>query len=250
MNLKDKNIIVTGGCQGIGYQIVKSLANEGAHVGIFDKDISNFDSKDIKKSENIFLLDCNVADRNNLKNAINKYIDKFDKIDVLINNAGIIHNEPLFRIEDGKLIKHDLKTWHKVLSNDLESVFITTMEVVEKMILNRTKGVIVNISSISAKGNAGQSAYSAAKAGVNALTRLWAKELGPWGIRVVAIAPGFCDTKSTQDIMEAELLNNIKKQTPIKRLGNPAEIASGVISILSNDYINGKIIEIDGGLTI
>ena len=72
MNLKDKNIIVTGGCQGIGYQIVKSLANEGAHVGIFDKDISNFDSKNIKKSENIFLLDCNVADRNNLKNAINK----------------------------------------------------------------------------------------------------------------------------------------------------------------------------------
>ncbi len=250
MELKDKKVILTGGAKGIGYEIARHLINEGAYLGILDIDFSRKSFQSIKKSSKIFLSNCDVTNKDAVKDSVDQYFDKYGEIDVLINNAGIIYNEPLIIIKDRKLIKHDLKMWHKVISNDLDSVFIVTMEVVEKMILKRTKGVILNISSISADGNAGQSAYSAAKAGVNALTSTWAKELGHWGIRVNGIAPGFCDTESTKQNMKTKALDQLRSQIPLKRLGHPAEIAAGVISILKNNYINGKTIGIDGGLSI
>ena len=118
------------------------------------------------------------------------------------------------------------------------------------MVVSRTKGVIVNISSISASGNAGQSAYSAAKAGVNALTKVWAKELGPMGIRVVAVAPGFCDTKSAHNALSESVLTQIVQDVPLRRLGRPEEIAAGVVAVIENGFIHGKVIQIDGGLVV
>jgi 3-oxoacyl-[acyl-carrier protein] reductase len=125
-----------------------------------------------------------------------------------------------------------------------------TVCVVEKMITTRTRGVVVNISSVSSSGNAGQSAYSAAKAGVNALTAVWAKELGPMGIRVVALAPGFTDTDSTKDAVSEAALRETVKKVPLRRLGKPAEIADGVVSVIRNDFFNGKVFELDGGLIV
>ena len=146
--------------------------------------------------------------------------------------------------------KHDLDAWNKVISTNLSSIFYVTVNVVEKMILNRTKGVIVNISSVSSSGNAGQSAYSAAKAGVNALTATWAKELGMMGIRVVSVSPGFTDTESTHKVMSQSNLKNLIREVPLRRLGMPEEIADGILFAIKNDFINGKVLELDGGLIV
>ena len=132
----------------------------------------------------------------------------------------------------------------------MDSVFYVSANVAEKMILNRTKGVIINISSVAASGNAGQSAYSAAKSGVNSLTKTWAKELGLLGIRVAGVSPGFCETNSTKNVMGVEVLNEVKKEIPLRRLGKVEEIANGTIFAIKNDYFHGKVLEIDGGLSV
>ena len=170
--------------------------------------------------------------------------------DVLINNAGVLYSAPLVKITPAGVERHDVAMWNKVLAADLNSVFFMTVCVVEKMITTRTKGVIVNISSVSAAGNAGQSAYSAAKAGVNALTAVWAKELSLMGIRVVAVAPGFTETESTRQALSEAVLRETVKKVPLKRLGRPEEIADGVISVIENDFFNGKVFELDGGLVL
>ena len=118
------------------------------------------------------------------------------------------------------------------------------------MVKTRTRGVVINISSVSASGNAGQSAYSAAKAGVESLTVTWAKELGPWGIRVAGLAPGFTETPSTHNAIAENILEQIRKEVPIGRLGEPSEVAHAVQFLIENDYINGVTLKLDGGLRI
>ena len=118
------------------------------------------------------------------------------------------------------------------------------------MIARRCKGVVISISSISASGNPGQSAYSAAKAGVNALTRTWAKELGALGLRFAAIAPGFLDTDSTRSALSEAILTRLQQQIPLRRLGAPETIYQSARQIVENDYITGTVLEVDGGLSI
>jgi 3-oxoacyl-[acyl-carrier protein] reductase len=183
-------------------------------------------------------------------NAVDNYSHEFGSADILINNAGILHSEPLVRITASGSLKHDVETWQRVLQTDLSSVFYMTSCVVEKMIQSRTRGIIVNISSVAASGNPGASAYAAAKAGVNALTSSWARELGPMGIRVVAVAPGFMDTESTRRAMSRTALDEVVKRVPLRRLGHPEEIASAVLAVVQNELFNGKVFEVDGGLTI
>ena len=201
MEFIEKKIIVTGGVKGIGRALVNQLASQGAIVGILDIDQSGLNHVDSEKHKNIYCFYCNVADIDSVENAVNKFYNKFGGIDVLVNNAGLLYSAPLIGLSEGKLKKHDVDVWNKILSVNLSSVFFMTSSVVEKMIIKRTKGVIVNISSVAAAGNSGQSAYSSAKAGVNALTKTWAKELSPWGIRVTGVAPGYCGTESTYDVM-------------------------------------------------
>jgi 3-oxoacyl-[acyl-carrier protein] reductase len=118
------------------------------------------------------------------------------------------------------------------------------------MIMRRINGVIVNISSISAKGNAGQSAYSAAKAGLESMTIVWSKELGSFGIRCVAIAPGFIETEAMYRALSGERIEELKQQNPLKRLGKDENISSTVLFAINNDYVNGCVIGIDGGLIL
>jgi 3-oxoacyl-[acyl-carrier protein] reductase len=133
---------------------------------------------------------------------------------------------------------------------NLNSVFYMTSHMVDNMVAKKMQGVIINISSISAQGNVGQSAYSATKAAVEALTKTWAKELGMFKIRSACIAPGFFDTPSTRESLNENMLEQWKKNVPLKRLGVLDELYSGVEFIIRNDYYNGKILQIDGGLTI
>jgi len=249
MELRGKKVIVTGGVRGLGRCIVEKLVAKGATATVFDIDVQGLD-KSRKEAANLNWVECDVSNYEHVVAATNQYHEKFGAADVLINNAGILYSAPLVRITAAGIEKHDLAMWNKVLATDLSSVFYMTACIVEKMVTARTKGVIVNISSVAAAGNAGQSAYSAAKAGVNALTATWAKELSLMGIRVVAVAPGYTETESTKQALSDAMLREIVKKVPLRRLGKPEEIADGVLSVIENDFFNGKVIELDGGLIL
>ncbi|MBI5590639.1 MAG: SDR family NAD(P)-dependent oxidoreductase [Deltaproteobacteria bacterium] len=249
MDLTGKRIILTGGVRGLGRCMVEKLLAKQTLVTVFDMDKEGL--QELKAQQpSVNCVQCDVSKYEQVLAATDRYHDEFGAAHVLINNAGILYSAPLLRITGAGIEKHDLAMWDKVLAADLSSVFYMTANIAEKMIRTRTKGVIVNISSVSASGNAGQSAYSAAKAGVNALTATWAKELGLMGIRVVAVAPGFTETESTRQAMSGTLLEETIRKVPLKRLGKPAEIADGVLSVIENDFFNGKVFELDGGLII
>lgn len=249
MDLVGKNIIVTGGANGIGEVLVEKLVKEKANVGVFD---INRDALDrlINELPNIYCEVCDISNFDQVEFAVNEFYKKYNSIDVLVNNAGFIYNSLLISFGKGGLVKHDTKMWNKVIRTDLNSVFYMTVSVIEKMILKRTKGLIINVSSISAIGNIGQSAYSAAKAGVNALTYLWAKELSSFRIRVAGIAPGFTKTETTMQSISESMIKEWGRKTPSRRFAEPSEIADGIMFILKNDFFNGKILELDGGLRL
>ena len=249
MNVHGKKIIVTGGVRGLGRAMVNQLIAKEAAVTVFDLDSKGL--VDLKAQQrDVNCVECDVSNYEQVIATTNHYHETFGAADVLINNAGVLYSAPLVKITAAGVERHDVAMWNKILAADLSSVFLMTLCVVEKMITTRTKGVIVNISSVSAAGNAGQSAYSAAKAGVNALTAVWAKELSLMGIRVVAVAPGFTETESTKQALSETVLRETVKKVPLKRLGRPEEIADGVLSVIENDFFNGKVFELDGGLVL
>ena len=235
MKINGAVAVVTGGAKGLGLAIAKLLQLLGATVIVLD-----YDDKALSELPNdLFGKLVDVTQPESAKLAVSDVIKQYHQIDLLINNAGVIYSEPFVNIANASGIKFNL-----------DSVFIMTSVVVEQMVMLRTKGVIVNISSISANGNEGQTAYSAAKAAVNALTIVWAKELGRWGIRCNAIAPGFIATESTQQAISKTSLDHVKDNTPLRRLGKPNEVAQAVVSNVENDFITGIILKVDGGLRI
>ena len=249
MILQGKKVIVTGGARGLGRATTDALIGKGAAVTVFDVDARGLEELR-QEQPGVTCIACDVSNHAQVVAAMNSYHDAAGVADVLVNNAGVLHSAPLVSIGPAGVRTHDAADWDRVLAADLSSVFYMTACAVERMVVTRTKGVIVNISSVSAAGNAGQSAYSAAKAGVNALTAVWAKELGPLGIRVVAVAPGFVDTPSTALALSEAQLRETVKRVPMKRLGRPEEIADGVIAVIENDFFNGRVFELDGGLTL
>ena len=248
MDIHGKNILVTGGAQGFGYALCKRLVEEkGANVGTFD--INKEGVHNAGKNLGIWTHVCDVTDENDVIDGVNAFCDEFKTVDILVNNAGIIYSAPLVNLL-AKKRRHSVEMWDKVINLNLRSVFLMTSVVAEKMIASRTRGVIVNISSISAKGNPGQSAYSATKAAVNSLTSAWGKELGLMGIRVVAVAPGFCDTPSTHEALSQSVLEDWIRKVPLRRLAHVDEITGAIIATMENDYFNGRVLEIDGGLEL
>ncbi|WP_332444478.1 SDR family oxidoreductase [Wolinella succinogenes] len=247
MELQNKIAIVTGGASGLGKAIVQMFLENGSKVVVLDIDQQALNT--LEESQNILKLVCDITKEEEIAKAIEQTKEKFTKIDILVNNAGILYSEPLISIMSEQK-RHSKEKWQKVIDINLTAPFVLGSYVAEQMVTSRTKGVIVNISSISAKGNAGQSAYSAAKAGLESMTKVWAKELGGFGVRCVAIAPGFMDTESTHIAVNEKILEEMKKQTPIKRLGKAEHIASAVKFAIENDHISGKTLEIDGGLVL
>ena len=249
MEIKGKNVVVTGGANGIGRGLVESLLQKGANVGVLDIDKEGLDKlqKDLDKALCIL---CDVTDVTAVKGSIDKICNQFKTIDALVNNAAIIYSSPLVSLAPGAVKTHDPQMWDKVIATNLSSVFYVSSAVVEKMISSRTKGVIINIGSVGAAGNPGQSPYSAAKAGVSALTSVWAKELGPLGIRVVCVAPGFTKTKTTLNALQESVLNDWIKKVPLRRLGEVKEVVDCITFAIENDFVNGKTLPVDGGLTL
>ena len=238
MQLKDSVIIVTGGGQGLGRAMAEYLAGRGARLALVDLDQQRLDEavaacKSAGGDARSYI--CNVANEDQVSNMVSQVAGDFGTINGLINNAGILRDGLLLKVRDGEIQKMPLNQWQSVIDVNLTGVFLCTREVAAKMVELQSKGLIINISSISRAGNMGQSNYSAAKAGVAAMTVVWAKELARYGIRVAGIAPGFIETEMTAGI-------------PLRRMGKPEEIAHSAAYLFENDYYSGRILELDGGL--
>ena len=249
MDTTSINVLVTGGASGIGLGLSKKLNKLGSKVIVIDK---NEEQVVTLKNElpNIEFFNCDITNYNSLDICIENIYDSIGCLDVLVNNAGLMTSAPLIDLFNTKDKRHSAELWKRTLDVNLNSAFYLTSCIVEKMISERRKGLIINMSSISANGNAGQSAYSAAKAAIEALTKVWAKELGSMGIRCAAIAPGFTNTTGTQCALEEQKLSKWVSQTPVKRLAEIDEIVKALIFVIENDFYNGKTLQIDGGLTL
>jgi len=255
MQLKDKVIVITGAAQGLGRAMAEMLAARGARLALLDLERSqNTLSEAVTACQGLTSglvrsYACDVADEQQVCATFARIAEEFGQIDGLINNAGIVRDGLTLKVKDGVLSKMSLAQWQSVLDVNLTGVFLCTREAAAQMIEHKSGGVIVNISSISRAGNAGQANYTAAKAAVAADTVTWAKELSRYGIRVGAIAPGFIETEMVAS-MKPEALQRMAEGIPLKRLGQPQEIAHAACFILENDYFTGRVVEVDGGLRL
>lgn len=247
MQLDGAVAVVTGAAQNIGRCIALALADAGCRVAAFDRQREPLDEL---ASGRISIFSCDVADPDETAAAVEAVMHEFGHIDILVNSAGWICSAPLYNLLDRTAGRHDLGVWQEALRLNLTTALVMSSCVAEQMIRRRTRGVIINISSVAARGNAGQSAYAAAKAGCNALALTWAKELGAFGIRALAIAPGFIDTPSTRAAMSEERLRDCVAKVPLRRLGSAEQVAQAVLFAASNDYLTGTVVELDGGLKL
>jgi 3-oxoacyl-[acyl-carrier protein] reductase len=243
--MPDRLALITGVAGEIGSYLVDEFLKEGWFVcGLDRRTPAALDR------ERFAFQECDLSEGIEVERKIEGFNQQFGAFDAVINCAGLIANSPLISLAAGRLVHHDFKLWETVLSSCLSSAFYVTACAVMKMAGSGKRGVIINISSVSSRGNPGQAAYSAAKAGLNGLTAALAKELGPMGIRVVALAPGYFDTISMHENVPAPKLKEIKAGVPLKRLGKLEELSSAVKFILANQYVNGTVIELDGGLVV
>lgn len=246
-------ILVTGAGRGIGRAVVEALRARGAVVGAMD--INRDSLADLADTEGVHVLVGDVSEPASAAAVVEEFEAAAGGIDALVNNAGIVRNAPLINMNfSGKASPEneaaDLRIWRQVIETNLGGVFLMTRAVVPCMLRKRLHGVIVNISSVCASGNAGQGAYSAAKAGVEALTVTWAKELGALGIRVAGVAPGFAATETTMTAMTESVIKDWKRATPLRRMATQEEIAQAVLFVLDNDFMHGRMLAIDGGLRL
>ncbi len=241
---KEKVVLVTGSSRGIGKVIAMSFADAGAAVVVSDvlAEEGEKTAREIRElgNQSIF-VQCDVSDSQDVNGMIAKTVDKFGKIDVLVNNAGITRDTLMIRMKD--------EDWEKVLNINLKGAFYCTRAAAKEMMKKRT-GSIVNISSVvGLMGNLGQANYSASKAGLIGLTKSAAKELAPRGITVNAVAPGFIETEMTQKLSE-QVKETYKKVIPLNCFGAPQDVANTVLFLASENakYITGEVIRVDGGM--
>jgi len=253
MQLKDKVVVVTGGARGIGRAIASAFAERGARVAIVDlnqADLEKAAAEFAASGVNVRTYTANVARENEVIAALDAVVRDYGSLDVMVNNAGIIKDGLLVKAKDGAVTgKLGLEQWQAVIDVNLTGVFLCGREAAERMVRLGHGGVIINISSISKCGNAGQTNYSAAKAGVAAMAVVWAKELARYGIRAASIAPGFTRTDLLAG-MPPEMLEKVTAPVPLKRLALPEEIGHTAVYIAENDYFTGRSVEIDGGLRL
>lgn len=245
--LKNKNAIVTGGARGIGREIATTLAKNGANIAInyrtynedLEKLVSELESYNVK----VITYKCDVSNEEEVEAFINEVKDKFNSIDILINNAGIT--------KDGLILRMSEKDFTDVLDINLKGTFNMTKEV-SKVMVKQRYGKIINISSVvGVAGNAGQCNYAASKAGVIGFSKSIARELASRNINVNVIAPGYINTDMTK-ILSDNIKEEILKTIPMKKIGDPIDVANLALFLSSNlsDYITGQVINIDGGMVM
>lgn len=247
-----KSAIVTGGARGIGAAISRKFAHEGAAVAVLDVDYDGASmlAQEIKdEGGKAIALKVNIANAEEVETAFNKVVEEFGKLDILVNNAGVIRDNMLFKMEESD--------WDTVMDVHLKGSFLCSREAQKQMVAQKY-GKIVNLSSTSALGNRGQANYSAAKAGLQGLTRTMSLELGPFGINVNAIAPGFIKTEMTKATAERmgitleQMIQGSLSQLAIKRAGEPEDIANAAAFLCSEEasYVTGQTLYVAGRPTI
>lgn len=255
MNLSDSKAIVTGGASGMGRHFALRIAEAGGVAAAFDVDADGLASL-AEAAEaapgTVHTFVCDVSDEASVCESVAAAAEAMGGLNVLINNAGIFRDQLLVKPDKktGGIRKMSLDTWKKVLDIDLTGPFLCTREFAAWCLENKAEGgVVVNLSSVSRAGNVGQTNYSAAKAGLVADTRVWAKELARYKIRCGAIAPGFIQTPIL-DGMPKEALDKLLGGVFLRRMGLPEEIWLGVKFIIECDYFTGRCIDIDGGISM
>ena len=243
--MQNKIAIVTGASRGIGRAIAKMLA-ENNYIVIANYYRSEAEAVQLKEelenqNKQIDIFKADVSKREEVKQLIEYTLNKYGKIDVLINNAGISKSQLFTDVTDND--------WNKIIQNNLYSAFCVTQEVLPNMIHNKN-GCIINISSIwGLVGASCESIYSISKAGIDAMTKSLAKELGPSNIRVNSIAPGFIDTDMNKEYSKDDI-DNIKQDIPLQKIGQPEDIAKCVKWLVEDEFTTGQVIAIDGGWQI
>lgn len=241
----NKVILVTGGSKGIGANIAQNLAKKG-HTIILNYNKSEEEAKKIQsdlaeKNINIDIFKADITNHFEVTKLVNFCISKYRKIDVLINNAGISQTKLFTDISDLE--------WNHMLQTNLTSAFYTIKDTLPCMIHNKS-GCIINISSVwGLVGSSCEVHYAVSKAGLDAMTKSLAKELGPSNIRVNSIAPGIINTDMNKNLTEEDL-QNITHEIPLERIGNPQSISKCVEWLIEDDYTTGQIISINGGWVI
>ncbi|WP_419810211.1 SDR family oxidoreductase [Bacterioplanoides sp.] len=252
MNLQDKVIAITGAGQGLGRSMAVYMAQKGARIAVIDLSQEHMDETKAQieaAGSSAATFVCNVANEQQVEETFSAVVEQMGGLHGLVNNAGILRDGLMVKAKDGEISKMTLQNWQAVIDVNLTGVFLCGREAAVKMIESGEGGCIINISSISRAGNMGQSNYSAAKAGVASLATVWAKELARYNIRANAIAPGFIATEMTAG-MKPEALDKMTAGIPAKRMGQPEEIAHTVAYLMENDYVSGRVVEVDGGLRL
>jgi len=253
MDIKNKTVVITGGAQGLGFAMATQMAELGANLALIDMQddvLAEAKAELVKLDVKVETYVANVSVETDVETVFNNIVTDFGAVHVLINNAGILRDGLLLKAKDGVVTaKMELSQFQSVIDVNLTGVFLCGREAAAKMVESGEGGVIVNMSSVARAGNMGQTNYAAAKAGVVAMTTTWAKELGRFGIRVGAIAPGVIRTKMT-DAMKPEAKERLVKMKPVGRLGEAEEIAHTAKYIIENDFFTGRVVEVDGGIRL
>jgi 3-oxoacyl-[acyl-carrier protein] reductase len=255
MRLKDRIALVTGGANGIGRSVVEHFIEEGARVAIWDladEAGQELADKIISQGGVALYRHVNVTQAEDVDSAIEDLVKEWGRIDILINNAGILRDGQLVKIKEGELQKRmSDEAFDMVIDVNLRGVFICTRAVAPVMI-KQGSGVILNATSIvGLDGNFGQTNYVATKAGVIGMTKVWARELGRYGIRVNAVAPGFTATEMVLAMPE-KILDGMRQHTPLGRLGQPEDVANAYTFLASDQasFITGTVLRVDGGIVV
>ncbi len=252
MEMQGKVAVVTGGAQGLGLAAAKMFAEGGAKVVIMDINPDAFDEAKAEIGGEVLALECNVADEESVVGAFQTVADTFGRLDYAVLNAGILRDGLLVKVDraTGEVVKTmPLFQWQSVIDVNLTGVFLTGREAARHMITFKNGGVLVPMSSIARHGNVGQTNYSAAKAGVATLAVTWGKELGRYGIRAVAVAPGLIGTRMVLKEMKQEILDRFRKVIPVGRLGTPEDVAHTIRYIIENGFLNATVVEPSGGMS-
>jgi 3-oxoacyl-[acyl-carrier protein] reductase len=253
MQLNGKLVVVTGSGRGIGRAMALAFAEKKSDLALLDLNPADLDQTRAQCEAlgvRARTYVCNVTREEEVSATLDAAVADFGRLDVMINNAGVTKDALLVKVQDGKVVSRmSMDQWRTVVDVNLTGVFLGAREAAARMITLGNGGVIISVSSISRAGNMGQSNYSATKAGVAALTVVWAKELGRYGIRAGAIAPGFTRT-DILNAMKPEMIERAVSAVPLRRMAEPAEMAHAAVFIAENDYFSGRVIDVDGGQRI
>ncbi|WP_088328737.1 SDR family oxidoreductase [Lacimicrobium sp. SS2-24] len=253
MQITDKVIAITGAAQGLGFAMAEHFCERGAKVALLDRQQESLENAvaQLEKKGGVakgFVLD--VSNEQDVANTFTQVRKHFGALNGLVNSAGIMRDGMLLKVKEGQVVdRMSQQQFQSVLDVNVTGTFLCAREAAAVMVESQSKGVIINISSVSRAGNAGQSNYSASKAAVAAMTVTWAKELARFGIRTGCIAPGLVETAMAAQ-MRPDMRERFLSAVPLRRLAEPSEVADAARFIFENEYFTGRVLELDGGTRV